>query len=111
MKYGIGLTHLHGKSDDFVQQEIFASMIMANFCSRIAALAIVKQNSNNTYTYAINWKMAIQLCKEFYRDENGNGEKLLKNISKYTEPIRLGRKDERNLKAKSFVGFVYRVSS
>ena len=111
LKYGIGLTHLHGKSDDFVQQEIFASMTMANFCSRISALAVIRQKSDNTYTYAVNWKMAIHLCKEFYRDENGNGKKLLKNISKYTEPIRLGRKDERNLKAKSFVGFVYRVSS
>lgn len=111
LKYGLGLTHLHGKSADFVKQEIFASMIMANFCSRITALATLPKKTNNGHTYAVNYSMAIHLCREFYRDENGNGKKLLQNIRKYTEPIRLGRKDERNLKSKAFVGFVYRVSS
>jgi len=111
LKYGMGLTHLHGKSDDFVKQEIFSAMTMANFCSRITALAVLPQKQNNRHMYAVNWNMAIQLCREFYRDKNGNGKKLLQNIKKYTEPVRLGRKDERNLKTKSFVGFVYRVSA
>ena len=111
LKYGLGLTHLHGKSDEFVKQEIYSAMIMANFCSRITALATLPKKTNNDYSYAVNYNMAIHLCREFYRDENGNGKRLLQNIRKYTEPIRLGRKDERNMKSKAFVGFVYRVSS
>ena len=38
-----------------------------------------------------------------------DAEKLLLDIAKYTEPVRPGRQDERNIKSKSFVGFVYRV--
>lgn len=56
-------------------------------------------------------KMAIYLCKKFYRMENADAKQLMHDIAKYTEPIRQGRSDERNLKAKSFVGFVYRVSA
>lgn len=111
LKYGLGLTHLHGKSDDFVKQEIFSAMTMANFCSRITALAILPKKQDNQHSYTVNYNMATHLCREFYRNKNGNGKKLLQNIRKYTEPIRLGRKDERNLKSKPFVGFVYRVSS
>ena len=69
LKYGLGLTHLHGKSDDFAKQEIFSAMTIANFCSRISALAILPRKQDNRYTYAVNWTMAIHLCREFYRDE------------------------------------------
>ena len=75
------------------------------------ALATLPKKTNSGYSYAVNYNMAIHQCREFYRDKSGNGKKLLQNIRKYTEPIRLGRKDERNLKSKAFVGFVYRVSS
>ena len=63
------------------------------------------------YDYAVNMTMAIHISRQFYRTEDADEDKLLKDISKYTEPIRPGRKDERNLKAKSFIGFVYRVSA
>ena len=55
--------------------------------------------------------MAVYLCKKFYREENGNGKQLMKDIAKYTEAVRPNRSDERNLNAKAFVGFTYRVSA
>lgn len=111
LKYGIGLTNLHGKSDEFVKQEIYSSMIISNFCNRIAKEVIIKQNKKNAYSYKVNQTMAIHLCRKFYREEIMNGEKLMRDIAKYTEPVRPDRKDERNIKAKSFVGFTYRVSA
>ncbi|MGN0366972.1 MAG: transposase [Suilimivivens sp.] len=81
LKYGLGLVNLHGKKDDFVMQEIFAAMTTANLCR--------------------------QLC----RTKGADAKKLLHNIARYTEPVRPGRCDERNMKAKSFVGFIYRVST
>ena len=56
-------------------------------------------------------KMAIYLCRQFFRDKNADSEKLIADISKYLEPVRPGRRDTRNIKSKSFVGFVYRVSA
>lgn len=58
-----------------------------------------------------NFKMAVMLCKEFLRTPNADGEKLLDEIARYTVPIRPNRQDERNLKAKGFAGFVYRVAA
>ncbi len=36
LKYTMGLVNLHGKSDCFVEQELYAAMTMFNFTSRIA---------------------------------------------------------------------------
>lgn len=109
LKYGIGLTNLHSKKDDYVRQEIYAALIMSNFSNRISSLAVIKKKKGNIHEYQINAKMAYYLCREFYRTKDADGEQLLKNICRYTEPIRPGRRDERKIKAKSFVGFVYRV--
>ena len=111
LKYGLGLVNLHGKKDEFVKQEILAAMTMSNFCSRIVSTIVMKQKKANMYEYKVNMKMAIYLCKKFYRTENADAKQLIQDIAKYTEPIRQGRSDERNIKAKSFVGFVYRVSA
>lgn len=111
LKYSLGLINLHGKKDEFVKQEIYAAMIMSNFSSRIANQVIIENKKSNIHTYKVNMQMAIYLCKKFYRTNKGNGKQLMRDIAKYTEPVRPNRKDERNIKAKSFVGFTYRVSA
>lgn len=111
LKYGFNLVNLHGKNDVFAQQEIFAAMIMSNFCSRIAGQVVIEQSKKNIHAYKVNWNMAIYLCKKFYREDVGDGIQLMKDIAKYTEAVRPDRNDERNIKAKSFVGFTYRVSA
>ncbi len=110
IKYGAGLTNLHGASEEFAKQEIFASMVFSNFCSRIINLASIENDGNQIHEYKINRKMAADLCRGFYQNKDADGEELIKAVSKYTEPVREGRKDERNLKAKSFAGFNYRIT-
>lgn len=97
LKYGFGLVNLHGKNDDFVKQEIFAAMIMSNFCSRIAGKVVVEKPKKNIHAYKVNWNMAVYLCKKFYREENGNAKQLMKDIAKYTEAVRLNRSDTRGI--------------
>ena len=111
LKYDLGLSHLHGKSDEFAMQEILAALIMNNFCSRIVNAVTVEQKEKNAYEYKINLKMAIELCKQFYRDDSADGEQLMHDIAAYLEPIRPNRSDKRNLRTKSFAGFVYRIPS
>lgn len=111
LKYALGMLHLHGKSDEFVKQEIFSSLTMYNFCNRIITQVEIEQKEGNKHQYQVNYTMAIHLCKEFFRDDNVSGKELLENIAKYTEPIRKDRSDVRNIKAKSFVGFTYRISA
>lgn len=111
LKYDIGLVNLHGKSDEFASQEIFSSLLIMNFCNRIVNKIVINQKQENIYEYKINMKMAIYLCRQFFRDKNADSEKLIADISKYLEPVRPGRRDTWNIKSKSFVAFVYRVSA
>lgn len=111
LKYTLGLVNLHGKSDAFAEQEIYASLTAFNFASRVCNEVVVRQPKNGVYAYKVNFKMAVMLCKEHLRTPNTDGETLLKEIARYTVPIRPDRQDERNLKVKGFAGFVYRVAA
>lgn len=111
LKYVVGLINLHGKSDDFVRQEIYAALTMYNFCSRIAGVVVLEKKPKNVYAYRLNFTMSVFLCREYYRNRSKDGETLMKEISRYTVPIRPGRADERNLRAKGFAGFTYRIAA
>ena len=111
LKYAIGLINLHSKKEEFVEQEIYAALTMYNYCSRMASEAVVQNCKNTVYEYKVNFKMAVYLCKTFYRLNKNNFDQLLKDIEKHAEPVRPGRKDKRNVKFKTFVGFTYRVAA
>lgn len=92
-------------------QEVYASMLMTNVCSRIVSGVVVHQPKGSGYQYKVNQKRAMSLCKKFLRTPGADGEKLMRDIARFTEPIRPGRRDTRNLRAKSWEGFVYRVAA
>lgn len=109
LKYGIGIEHLHGKSDEFARQEIFAALTMANFCSRIARAAVIEQNSGNKLLYTVNRKMAIVLCRQYFTGRITSEKELMRKIEKHTEAVRPNRQNDRKLRVKSFSGFTYRI--
>lgn len=111
LKYVIGLTHLHSKKDELIIQEIFAAITMYNYCSRISNNIVISKNQKCKYAYKVNFCMAIHLCKLFCRSHKKNFSILLDDISRYTEPVRPGRKDKRKMRAKRFEGFIYRVAA
>lgn len=111
LKYTLGLVHLHGKSDAFAEQEVYANLTAFNFTSRICREVVVRQPRDGIYAYRVNFKMAVALCREFIRTPNADSRKLMADIGRYTVPIRPGRQDQRDLRVKGFPGFVYRVAS
>ncbi len=111
LKYSAGLVNLHGKRDDFVEQEIYAALTAFNFTSRIVQETVVQQPTDGLYAYAVNFKMAVTLCKEFINNPNMTGKEVMQKISRHTIPIRPGRQDERNLRAKGFGWFTYRIAA
>lgn len=111
LKYTLGLVNLHGRSDAFAEQEIYAHLTAFNFTSRICREVVIRQPKGGVYAYKVNFKMAVALCKEFIRTPGADPEKLIEDIARYTVPIRPGRADERNLRIKGFPGFVYRVAA
>lgn len=110
LKYQIGLIHLHSKKDDLILQEIYASLTMYNYCSMISgSVEVNKKQGRYKYNYKVNFAMAVYICKKMCRSSKKDYRGLICDISSYAEPIRPGRKDERNVRSKGFVGFVYRV--
>ena len=108
LKYSIGLVNLHAKKRNFIRQEIFARLIMYNFCSMVIAQIVIKQKSTKHY-YQANFTMAVQVCKLFLRGKAPPG-KVETLIQKHILPIRENRANARNISAKTFVSFTYRVA-
>lgn len=77
----------------------------------IAREAVIRQPEEGVYAYQANFKMAAVLCREYFRTEGADYEKLLEEIGRYTVAVRPDRQNKRDLKAKGFAGFTYRVSS
>ena len=88
LKYSTGLVNLHSKNADHIEQEIFAKLILYNFC-QIIATNVVIQKKNRKHSYQLNIALAITICKYFLRckgdKEPPNVEAL---IQKELLPIR-----------------------
>lgn len=80
LKYNYGLTNIHGRSEEFARQEIYAAMIFSNFCSRIINKVVI-QHWKNGKMFEVNRKMAAFLCKEYLRTPNADGDQLMQNMS------------------------------
>lgn len=110
LKYAIGLVNFHAKKENFIKQEIFARLIMYNFCERITLHIVIKQSKENKWTYQANFTMGIHICIDFFRHRGKEPPNVEKLISRYILPVREGRADVRKLKPKSAVFFLYRVA-
>lgn len=110
LKYALGGINFHSKKDDFIKMKILAHLVMFNVVSRnIASVRVPK--SNKKYDYAIDFKMACEITRRYFKKWNNlTIEQMYEEIISYTNPIRLGRKDKRNIKPKTSVWFMYRVA-
>lgn len=110
LKYSIGVTNFHAKKRDSVLQEIFARLIMYNFCERITMHVVITQDADRKWVYQANYTMGIHICRDFYRfigDEPPDAEEMIEH---YILPIRPNRADRRKVETKKAVFFTYRVA-
>lgn len=111
LKYAIGLVNFHAKKEDFIRQEIFARLVMYNFCERITLHVVIEQSDKRTHTYQVNYTMGIHICVDYFRHHGKEPPPdIEKSIARYILPVRKGRSDKRKLKPKSAVFFLYRVA-
>jgi len=110
LKYAIGLISFHSKKVEHITQEIFASLVMYNFCELIT-MHVVIQQKDTKHCYQVNFTRAIQVCKHYFKcQSNISPPDVEALIRKNILPIREGRKDPRKVKAKAVVSFLYRVA-
>ncbi|MCR5167874.1 MAG: IS4 family transposase [Oscillospiraceae bacterium] len=111
LKYAIGLVNFHAKKESLIQQEIYARMILYNFCERIIARTVINHDNNRKWTYQVNYTMAIHVCRDFLQYHGGDPPPdPEKYITRYILPVRPDRSDERKKKPKAVIYFLYRVA-
>lgn len=110
LKYAIGLTSFHSKKVDYIKQEIFARLLLYNFCEAITTCVVIEQQKKNKHTYQVNFTMAICICKKYLKCNDISPPNVELLIQKYILPVRPGRQDPRKVKPKTVVGFLYRVA-
>lgn len=110
LKHTIGLINFHAKKVEYIHQEIYARLIIYNFCERIITQITIKnKNVNRKYKYQINFTVAVLICREYFRGRIPPPDLealILKNIL----PVREGRKAPRKVRPNSAVSFLYRIS-
>ena len=107
LKYALGLINFHSKNVNYIFQEIFARIVMYNFCETLTLHVVIKQKPSRKYTYQANFTRAIDICLKFFKDSKIKLETL---ISRFILPIRNNRKSPRKSKSKSAISFNYRIS-
>lgn len=111
LKYAIGLTHFHSKKLDYIRQEIWARLILYNFCETITTKTVMKQTQRQRkHIYQLNYTRAIYICRHFLSIKEGVPPDIEKLISRELLPVRTGRSDPRKVKPQSSVSFLYRVA-
>ena len=70
LKHIIGIGNFHSKKREFIEQEIWARLILYNFCSIITNHVTV-QKRKRKYSYQINFTVAFNACHYFIRLHNG----------------------------------------
>ena len=106
LKYAIGMLHFHSKKVVHIQQEIYAKMVLYNFCEMITLNVVINHDNNRKHHYQVNFTNAITICKKFYlyyKDKQPPDVEAL--ICKYISPVREGRNFLRKIKPKSNKSF------
>ena len=110
LKYAIGLNALHAKKRELIQQEIYARMLMYNFCQRIVQEIKIPKKDRIKYTYQVNFTRSVHIIREFLRKKGGKNPPVEHLIAKEILPIRPGRKYKRHVRPKTVVYFNYRYN-
>lgn len=109
LKHAIGLTRFHAKKVEYIKQEIWARMLLYNFCEVITTKVVVIQKPNRKHFYQVNYTRAIRICCFFLRTEKAppDVEYLIKQE---LLPVRSGRSNPRKVRPTSHISFLYRAA-
>lgn len=109
LKHSIGLLNFHSKKIESIEQEIWARLILYNYCMAVT-MNIEEKKKSSRYSYKLNIANAIQVCRRFLKlciDEAPLEIKQL--ISGILLPVRPNRNSPRKRTAQYTRKFNYRV--
>ena len=109
LKYIIGMTAFHSKKRNFIQQEIYAAILLHCLTNIITERIEVEQSDKRKHDYKVNLSTAVTNMRLWLRKLIGTKE-LVERIKKYLAPVRPDRKYQRNMKPKSAIPFNTKAS-
>lgn len=109
LKYTIGLLDFHSKTKELILQEIYARLILYNFCELVVNHAVVETRGDTKHSYKINFATAVNICKEYLK-RGGDEDEKMRLIQKHLTPIRPDRKYPIKLRPKRNRDFMYRAA-
>lgn len=110
LKYIIGMMSFHSKRN-FIQQEIYAAILLHCLTNIITERIEVEQSDKRKHHYKVNLSTAVTnmrlraLVKKIICTKE-----MIKRIKKYLAPVRPDRKYQRNMKPKSAIPFNTKAS-
>jgi hypothetical protein len=108
LKHTIGATNFISKKVIYIEQEIWARLILFNFCAIITAHVVIVKNDTK-HVYQVNFAMAMKICHHFIRiREYKPPPDVERLIGNFTLPIRLGRNFARLHRFQTPFSFCYR---
>ena len=109
LKYIIGMTSFHSKKRDFIQQEIYAAILLHCLTNIITERIKIEQSDKRKHNYKVNLSTAVTNMRLWLRKLIDTVE-LVERIKKYLAPVRPDRKYQRNMKPKSAIPFNTKAS-
>lgn len=112
LKYAVGLVRYHSKKNDYLIQEIWARLIIYNFCEIITMSVVIQKDKNLKYTYQLNYTRAISICRYFLSVKEGKAPPDVEYlIGHELLPVRPGKSNPRKVRTdRSPMSFLYRVA-
>ena len=108
LKHTLGSKNFHSKKREYIELEIWARLILYNFCSVITKHVVLQQKSGK-HTYQVNYTIAYQACHYFLRLHNGEVPPDIESLIRQNIlPVRSDRTYARQHRFRVPVSFNYR---
>ena len=109
LKYTIGLVNFHSRKKELIFQEIYARLILYNFCELVTQHVAAAASKETKHDHRINFSAAVNICRAYLKDGGMETEVYLL-IQRHLTPIRHDRKYALKLRPKRNRDFVYRAA-
>lgn len=110
LKHVIGAVNFHSKNRKYIEMEIWARLLLYNFCSIITGHVVITRKGRK-HQQQVNYSVAFKACHYYLRLHNGDPPLDIEGlIERNTLPIRPGRKYARQHRFRVPVSFTYRFS-
>lgn len=108
LKHALAAVNFHAKSRQLITHELWARLILYNFCSYITGQVTFEKQKRKHINQA-NFTVAFKVCRHFLRLHSGEEPPDVEGlIRKHTLPIRPGRSFARRQRFQIPVSFTYR---